>query len=77
MVLAPEGAQRADLPPGLRAALELVPEASAFLDGLPQFYVNAFIRWIDATKRSPEKRARRITEVVGLLRANVKERSQA
>ena len=77
VVLAPEGAQREDLAPDLRAALELVPEAGAFFDGLPQFYVNAYMRWIDATKRSPENRARRIAEVVGLLQANVKERPQA
>ena len=69
--------QREDLAPDLRAALELVTEAGAFFDGLPQFYVNAYMRWIDATKRSPENRARRIAEVVGLLQANVKERPQA
>ena len=61
------GAQRDDLAPELQAALEPVPEAGAFFDGLPQFYVIAYVRWIDATVRSPEKSAQRIAEVVALL----------
>jgi hypothetical protein len=32
---------------------------------LAQFYRRAYLRWIDATKRSPDKRAARIAEMVG------------
>jgi hypothetical protein len=74
VVLAPEGPQRDSLAPDLAAALEDDPAAGEFFDSLAQFYRNAYIRWIDATKRRPAVRAERIAEVVGLLRAGVKER---
>jgi hypothetical protein len=72
--LSPEGTQRADLPLDLAAALAANPEAGAFFDGLAQFYVKAYLRWIDATKRRPDLRATRIAEVVTLLAAGVKQR---
>lgn len=72
--LAPEGIQRADLPPDIAAALAANTEAGAFFDGLAQFYVKAYLRYIDATKRRPELRATRIAEVVDLLAASVKQR---
>lgn len=74
VVLAPEGPQRADLPPDLAAALDEEPAAGAFFDSLAQFYRNGYLRWIDATKRSPDKRAARIAEMVDLLKAGRKER---
>jgi hypothetical protein len=74
VVLAPEGPQRDSLAPDLAAALEADPAAGEFFDSLAQFYRNAYIRWIEATKRRPDVRAERIAEVVGLLRAGVKER---
>ena len=37
VVISPEGPQRSDLEPDLRAALEASPEAGAFLDSLAQF----------------------------------------
>lgn len=37
-------------------------------------YRNAYLRWIDATKRSPELRAERIAVVVALLEGGVKQR---
>ena len=72
--LAPEGPQRADLADDFRAALEASPEAAAFFDTLAQFYRKAYLRWIDATTRRPDLRAARITEVVALLAAGVKQR---
>jgi Bacteriocin-protection, YdeI or OmpD-Associated/Domain of unknown function (DUF1905) len=60
VVLYPEGPQRDDLAPDVAGALDAEPEAAAFFDGLAQFYRNAYLRWIDATKRRPEVRAERI-----------------
>jgi hypothetical protein len=76
VVIAPEGPQRSDLAPDFAAALEANPDAAVFFDGLAQFYRSAYLRWIDATKRRPDVRAQRITEVVELLAASVKERSK-
>jgi hypothetical protein len=73
VVLAPEGPQREDLAPDLAAALEAEPEAGEFFDSLAQFYRNAYLRWIDATKRSPATRAARISESIELLKAGVKQ----
>jgi len=70
----PEGPQRDDLAADVVAALEAHPAAAAFFDALAQFYRNAYLRWIDATKRHPELRARRITEMIQLLEAGQKER---
>jgi Bacteriocin-protection, YdeI or OmpD-Associated/Domain of unknown function (DUF1905) len=72
--LTPEGPQRADLAEDLAAALDANPDAGAFFDVLAQFYRNAYLRYIDATKRKPDLRAERIAEVVDLLAAGVKER---
>jgi hypothetical protein len=74
VVLMPEGPQRADLAPDVAAALDAEPAAGAFFDSLAQFYRNAYLRWIDATKRSPDKRTARIAEMVELLKAGRKER---
>ena len=74
VVLAPEGPQRSDLAPDVAAALDATPEAGAFFDSLAQFYRRGYLRWIDATKRSPDKRAARIAEMVELLQAGKKER---
>jgi uncharacterized protein YdeI (YjbR/CyaY-like superfamily) len=77
IAIEPEGPQRADLAPDFAAALEANPQAGAFFDSLAQFYRRAYLRWIDATKRSPELRAERIGEVVRLLSAGIKERSRS
>ena len=74
VVVEPEGPQRDDLPVDLAAALEKKPKAGAFWDDLANFYKKAYLGYIDATKRSPEKRVERIAEVVGLLAKGVKER---
>jgi hypothetical protein len=72
--ITPEGPQRPDLAEDIVAALNASPEAGAFFDSLAQFYRKAYLRWIDATKRSPELRAQRIAEMVRLLDAGVKQR---
>jgi hypothetical protein len=74
VVLAPEGPQRADLAPDVTAALDNSPAARAFFDSLAQFYRNAYLRWIDATKRRPEQRPVRIAEMIRLLEEGKKER---
>ena len=72
--LAPEGPQRGDLADDIAAALVANPAAAAFFDTLAQFYRKAYLRWIDATTRRPDLRAARITEVVDLLAAGIKQR---
>lgn len=74
VVLVPEGPQRADLPADIVAALDAAPDAGAFFDSLAQFYRNAYLRWIEATKRRPDQRPVRIAEVVRLLQDGQKER---
>ncbi|MFB7884458.1 YdeI/OmpD-associated family protein [Microbacterium sp. NPDC056057] len=74
VVLEPEGPQRADLAPDIAAALDAAPDAGAFFDSLAQFYRNAWLRWIDATKRSPEQRPVRIAEMVRNLQEGRKMR---
>ena len=74
VILEPEGPQRDDLADDLAAALAAEPTAAAFFDGLAQFYRNAYLKWIDGTKRRPDLRAARIADVVNLLKAGVKER---
>jgi hypothetical protein len=38
-----------------------------------QFYRRGYLRWIDATKRSPEMRQHRIATMVELLEAGIKD----
>ncbi len=45
-----------------------------FFDGLAQFYRQAYLRWIDATKKRPDERSRRIAEMVDLLVQEKKQR---
>ena len=74
VVLSPEGPQAGALAPDIAAALEAEPEAARFFDGLATFYRKNYLRWIDATKRSPEVRAQRIAELVALMKAGKKQR---
>jgi hypothetical protein len=70
----PEGPQQSDLAPDFLAALQAEPRALAFFDDLAQFYRKGYLAWIDATKKKPDERVRRIKETVKLLKAGVKER---
>ena len=72
----PEGPQRQDLAEDIRAALKSEPKAAAFWDDLAQFYRKGYLRWIEATKKKPDERARRIKEIVKLLKAGAKERQK-
>ncbi len=72
--LSPEGPQRPGLASDIQVALDEAPEAGAFFDSLAQFYRNAYLRWIDSTKRRPELRVDRIAEVVSLLEQGIKQR---
>jgi hypothetical protein len=65
---------RDDLADDVAAALAANPDAGAFFDSLAQFYRRGYLHWIDATKRRPDQRAERITEMVKLLKAGVKQR---
>ena len=76
VALVPEGPQLEDLADDLRAALDAEPEAKDFWLSLAQFYRRSYLRWIDATKRRPQVRADRISAVVALLKAGIKERPQ-
>lgn len=77
VVLTPEGPQRGDLAADVAAALDASPTAGAFFDSLAQFYRNAYLRWIDATKRRPDQRPVRIAEMIRLLEKGEKQRPQS
>lgn len=74
VVLSAEGPQRGALDPDIAAALEAEPAAGAFFDGLAQFYRKGYLTWIAGTKKRPDERARRIAEMVRLLKAGRKQR---
>ena len=73
VVLEPEGPQREDLAADVQQALARNAAAGANFDGLAQFYRNAFVKWIDATKRKPDERERRIGEMVEILERGEKQ----
>ncbi|GMV87457.1 MAG: hypothetical protein AMXMBFR81_03880 [Chthonomonas sp.] len=54
-------------------ALALEPEARRFFDSLPTFYRNNYARWLKDAKR-PETRAKRLAEMVALLKEGKRER---
>ena len=76
VTLMPEGPQREALAADIVKALEAEPRAARFFDGLASFYRKNYLRWIDATKRSPDIRAQRIAELIELMKAGKKERSR-
>lgn len=74
VMLMPEGPQRDALAADIADALAVEPDAARFFDGLATFYRKSYLRWIDATKRSPDLRAQRIAEFVELMKAGKKTR---
>lgn len=62
-----------ELAADISAALEARPEARAAFEALAQFYRKGWLRWIDSTKRRPELRAERISEMTRLLERGHKE----
>jgi hypothetical protein len=74
VALIPEGPQSEALAADIAGALAAEPDAARFFDGLATFYRKNYLRWIDATKRSPDLRARRIAELIELMKAGKKVR---
>lgn len=74
VILAIEGPQRDELASDIAEALAASPEAARYWDSMAQFYRKGYLRWVDATKQRPDERARRIAEVVEMLKAGRKQR---
>ena len=74
VTLMPDGPQSDSVAPDIAAALGDEPEAARFFDGLASFYRKNYLRWINATRRSPDVRAQRIAELVDLMKAGQKQR---
>jgi len=74
VMMVDEHPPREGLAPDLAAALEADPGAGRFFDALAAFYRKNYLRWIDATKRRPDVRAARISELVELLKVGRKQR---
>jgi uncharacterized protein YdeI (YjbR/CyaY-like superfamily) len=74
VALMPEGPQSEALAADIASALAAEPDAARFFDGLATFYRKNYLRWIDATKRSPDLRAQRIAELIESMKAGKKER---
>ena len=69
VALMPEGPQSEALSADIAGALAAEPDAARFFDGLATFYRKNYLRWIDATKRSPDLRAQRIAEFIESMKA--------
>jgi hypothetical protein len=70
----PNGPQRNSVAPNVAAALGAELEAARFFDGLASVYGKNYLRWINATRCSPDVRAQRIAELVDLMRTEQKQR---
>ena len=73
VVLWPEGPQAGTMAEDITTALTKEAAAASFFAALPTFYRNNYVRWIESAKR-PETRAKRIAEMVELLKAGQRER---
>jgi hypothetical protein len=73
VVMTPEGPSSSSMGEDVRAAFAAEPEAARFFDSLATFYRNNFARSIEAAKR-PETRARRLAEMIDLLKQRQRER---
>lgn len=71
--LTAEGPQVATMAEDLTSAFAEAPAALAFFHTLPTFYQKNYLRWIDSAKR-PETRAKRIEEMIALLKEGKRER---
>jgi hypothetical protein len=74
VALKPEGPQSEALAADIAGALAAEPDAARFFDGLATFHRKNYLRWIDATKRSPDLRAQRIAELIESMKAGKKAR---
>lgn len=73
VTLMAEGPQVAAMAADLSAAFVGAPNAREFFNSLPTFYQKNYMRWVESAKR-PETRAKRITEMIELLKAGKRER---
>jgi hypothetical protein len=73
VTLAPEGPQQGNMGDDVERALAAEPSARRFFEALPTFYRKNYMRWVDSAKR-PETRAKRVQEMVGLLKQGRRER---
>lgn len=71
--LEPEGPNSGNMGDDVAQALAPEPEARRFFDSLPTFYRNNYARWLKDAKR-PETRAKRLAEMVALLKEGKRER---
>ncbi|MCE7984198.1 MAG: DUF1905 domain-containing protein [Caldilinea sp. CFX5] len=71
--LTAEGPQVATMAADLSAAFAGAPTAQEFFNSLPTFYQKNYMRWVESAKR-PETRAKRIEEMIELLKAGKRER---
>ncbi|MCX6361665.1 MAG: YdeI/OmpD-associated family protein [Armatimonadetes bacterium] len=76
VIIRPEGPQLDTMEPDVAIALAADAEARANFEGLTTFCRKNYMRWIDGAKR-PETRARRIAEMLPLLRRSAEERVKA
>lgn len=72
-VLSPESPVFEELARDIANALEAEPQAKAFFEEIAPFYRKNYLRWIEDAKR-PETRAKRIAEVVQLLKEGRRQR---
>jgi uncharacterized protein YdeI (YjbR/CyaY-like superfamily) len=72
-VLSLESPVLEDLPRDVANAIEAEPQAKAFFEEIAPFYRKNYLRWIEEAKR-PETRAKRIAEVVNLLKERRRQR---
>lgn len=69
----PEGPLVGTMAGDISEAVSAETSVRKYFEALPTFYRNNFVRWIEEAKR-PETRARRIAEMMELLRAGRRER---
>ncbi|MCS6831705.1 MAG: YdeI/OmpD-associated family protein [bacterium] len=62
-----------ELAPDIVSAFEAEPQAKAFFEEIAPFYRKNYLRWIESAKR-PQTRAKRIEEVVRLLKEGRRQR---
>ena len=73
VVLRPEGPQVSEMEPDIPAAFEADPKARAAFEGSRTHCRKNHLRWIGEARR-PETRARRIAEMMAMLRKSDEER---
>ncbi|NLI00555.1 MAG: DUF1905 domain-containing protein [Chthonomonadales bacterium] len=73
VVLRPEGPQVTAMAADLATAFEADPEAREIFEGMSTFCRKNYLRWIEDAKR-PETRARRISEMMQMLRNDSQKR---